>query len=54
MQPVVEGDSYRFEVRTGTPPESAKKGTKSGSSGSAFLCLMSQSPIDFKYLRGRS
>ena len=51
VQPVVEGDSYRFEVRTGTPPESAKKGTKSGGSGSAFLCLMSQSPIDFKYLR---
>ena len=51
VQPVVEGDSYRFEVRTGKPPESAKKGTKSGGSGSAFLCLMSQSPIDFKYLR---
>jgi putative DNA methylase len=49
--PILGGDDYRFEVRAGTPSEAAKNGTKSGGSGSSFLCLMSQTPMDFKYLR---
>ncbi len=50
VQPVVEGDSYRFEVRTGKPPESAKAGT-TASKRAAFICLMSGVPIDYKYIR---
>jgi len=49
--PVVDGDKYHFEVRTGKPTESAKSGTKIAGSGSSFFCLLSKSPIDFNYLR---
>src|SRR5690606_34874525 len=50
VQPVVEGDSYRFEVRTGTPPPEAKAGTTAGKRA-GFTCLLSGSPIDYKYIR---
>lgn len=50
VQPVVEGDSYRFEVRTGRPQESAKAGTTAGKRA-GFTCLMSGSPMDYKYIR---
>ena len=43
VQPVVEGDSYRFEVRTGTPPAEAKNGTKLARAN--FACLLSGTPI---------
>ncbi len=49
VQPVVEGDSYRFTVKVGTPPEEAKKGTKFAKAN--FGCLLSQTPIPGKYLR---
>ncbi|MDD2610197.1 MAG: DUF1156 domain-containing protein [Giesbergeria sp.] len=49
VQPVVQGDSYRFEVRTGKPPESAKNGTKLGR-GANFCCLMSDAPIEPKHI----
>jgi hypothetical protein len=52
VQPVVEGDSYRFEVHTGTPPESAKGGTTAGKRA-AFICLLSGSPIDYNLHPGR-
>ena len=53
IKPAIEGDSYRFEVRTGTPSDlaAARKGTKSGGSGSEFLCMMSGTPMPFAYLR---
>lgn len=50
VQPVVEGDGYRFEVCKGTPPAGAEKGTTAGKRA-AFLCLMSGVPIDYKYIR---
>ena len=50
VQPVIDGDSYHFEVRTGTPPESAKNGTKLGR-GANFRCLMSDAPIEPKYIK---
>ncbi len=50
VQPVVEGDIYRFEVRTGTPPESAVGGTTAGKRA-GFICLLSGSPMDYKYIR---
>jgi len=53
VQPVIEGDGYRFTVRVGKPRDAgaAKRGTKSGSSGSSFLCLISGTPIPFDYIR---
>lgn len=48
VQPVVEGDSYRFEVRVGKPPEGAKEGTKI--SRGAFRCLLSSAPIKYEYI----
>ena len=53
VEPVIEGRGYRFEVKAGPPADRAKtrRGTKSGGSGSPFLCLMSGSPMPFNYLR---
>jgi putative DNA methylase len=50
VQPLVEGDQYRFIVKTGTPPDSAKAGTKEGRGGH-FRCLLSSSPIPVSYIR---
>ena len=54
VEPVLEDGSYRFTVKAGTPPESAKNGTKSGSSGSPFLCRMSGVPMPFDYVRSEA
>ena len=54
VEPVIENGGYRFTVKAGVPPESAKNGTKSGSSGSPFLCLMSGAPMPFEYLRSEA
>lgn len=51
VQPVVEGDSYRFKVRMGIPPEEAKNGTKASGHGANFLCLLSYSPIEGDYIK---
>ncbi len=53
IEPVIEGGEYRFTVKVGKPLETAKtnRGTKSGASGSPFLCLMSAAPMPFEYLR---
>lgn len=52
VEPVIEGNDYRFEVRTvaaghGKPPAGAKGGTKV--SQGAFRCLMSDTPIKYEY-----
>jgi putative DNA methylase len=51
--PAGQAGGYRFTVKVGRPTdaEGAKKGTKSGGSHSAFLCLMSGTPMPFEYLR---
>lgn len=49
VQPVIEGDSYRFTVKMGTPPESAQGGTKL-SRGANFQCLLSDTPIEPKHI----
>jgi putative DNA methylase len=53
VEPAIENGGYRFTVKVGKPKvfEAAKQGTKSGSSGSSFLCLMSGTPMPFEYLR---
>ena len=56
VEPIIEGRDYRFTVKVGKPKdtEAAKRGTKSGSSGSSFLCLMSGTPMTFDYLRSEA
>lgn len=50
VQPVIDGDRYQFTVKMGTPPESAKSGTTAGKRA-GFMCLLSDSPMDYKYIR---
>lgn len=50
VQPVIDGDSYRFTVKIGTPPESVHAGTTAGKRG-GFLCLLSGSPMGYNYIR---
>jgi len=52
VEPVIEGDSYRFTVKTGKPKNAGavKKGTKLGR-GSNFECVMSAAPISGDYIK---
>lgn len=56
VEPVVENAGYRFKTKVGKPTqlETVRNGTKEGSSGSSFLCLMSGAPITFDYLRAEA
>ena len=56
VEPVIEGRGYRFTVNVGNPndAESTRRGTKSGGSGSSFLCLMSGTPMPFDCLRSEA
>ena len=52
VEPVVEGDRYRFEVRVGVPPD--MKATKTGTSAGkrrAFRCLISRVPVSYVHIR---
>ena len=49
VEPIVDGDSYHFKVRTGVMPDAAKDGTKLN--GSNFRCLVSGTPLDAHYIR---
>lgn len=52
IEPVIEGDSYRFTVKVGRAkdPEAAKNGTKLGR-GANFHCLLSRTPIEGDYIK---
>ena len=52
VQPVIERDSYRFEVIAGLPEDldAAKAGTKLGR-GANFRCVMSEIPMEPKYIK---
>ncbi|WP_289048773.1 DUF1156 domain-containing protein [uncultured Psychrobacter sp.] len=50
IQPIVDGDKYRFLVKMGTLPKDAKNGTKVGRGGN-FKCLFSETPIPVKVIR---
>lgn len=52
VDPVIEGDGYRFTVKVGKPKnaEAAKNGTKL-SRGANFQCLMSGTPIAGDYIK---
>ncbi len=51
VEPVIEGDSYRFVAKVGKPKdaESAKNGTKLARAN--FRCVMSGSPISGDYIK---
>lgn len=53
VEPVLDGDSYRFMVKVGSPPEDAKNGTKL-SRGANFRCLLSDTPIESKHIYGEA
>ncbi|PRH81274.1 DUF1156 domain-containing protein [Arenimonas caeni] len=54
VEPVVEGNSYRFEVKVADgkrkPPPSAKAGTTAGKRA-AFICLMSDVAVSYDHIR---
>jgi putative DNA methylase len=52
IEPVVEGDSYRFRVKVGVPADTvkAKRGTKL-SRGANFECVISCAPIAGDYIK---
>lgn len=51
VEPVIEGDSYSFAVRSGTPVKQDTSGTKAGGRGANFLCLLSGTPISGAYIK---
>lgn len=51
VEPVIDGDTYRFTVKVGTPPAGAKEGTKL-TRGANFKCLLSDAPIEPDYIKG--
>lgn len=53
VQPVVEGDGYRFKVKVGMPPEAAKNGTKAEGRGANFRCVLSDTPIGGDYIKAK-
>ena len=52
VEPVIERGEYRFTVKVGLPPPSAKTGTKM-SRGPNFQCLVSGVPINPDYIRSQ-
>jgi len=50
VQPVIEGDKYRFTVKVGKPPVGAKEGTKLAR-GANFRCLMSNIAMEGDYIK---
>jgi putative DNA methylase len=50
LTPVIKGKDYKFTVRLGRPPNSAKKGTKL-SRGANFSCLLTGAPIEPDYVK---
>ena len=49
VQPIIEGDHYRFTVKMGKPPTGAKEGTKLAR-GANFTCLVSKTPIPSEHI----
>jgi putative DNA methylase len=50
VEPVVEGKNYRFEVRTGKPPDKAAVDAGTKNARATFRCLLSASPITGSYI----
>ncbi|MDP0561243.1 MAG: DUF1156 domain-containing protein [Candidatus Endonucleobacter sp. (ex Gigantidas childressi)] len=50
VEPEIENDVYRFKVKSGKPSKGAEAGTTAGKR-KGFVCLMSGTPLDYKYIR---
>jgi putative DNA methylase len=50
IQPIIEGDNYRFEIRFKESNSDAELGTSAGKRA-AFKCLLSGAPITYNYLK---
>ena len=50
IEPIVTGKKYSFKVHTGSYPKEIENGTKAGSKGTNFKCLLSGTPIDSNYI----
>ncbi len=53
VEPVIDGSGYSFKVRFGPLPKEARAGTALGKR-TGFRCLLSNSPVDYKYIRGEA
>jgi putative DNA methylase len=51
VHPVVDGDTYRFQVKVGEIPDEAKKGTKAAR-GPNFRCIISGVPLNGTHIKG--
>lgn len=56
IEPVIHGENYEFHVRIGLPDEieTVKKGTKTTGRTSNFYCILSNTPIDGKYIKAEA
>lgn len=50
VEPIINGKSYEFKVRKGTPPSNMELGTTMGKR-QGFFCVMSDIPIGYDYIR---
>jgi len=53
IEPLIDSDNYSFHVKMGTPPASAKGGTKASGRGANFRCLVSDTVIDGDYIKAQ-
>lgn len=51
LSPIIEGEKYRFAVKSGRIPKDATIGTKAKGRGAAFRCVMSNVAISADYIR---
>jgi len=52
--PIVEGDHYRFTVKSGRPPAEAEEGTKVEGRGANFRCIVSDVAIGGDYIKAEA
>ena len=50
LKPVIDGDTYYFEIKMGKFPKEAKEGTKLAR-GANFKCIISDTPMDGDYVK---
>ena len=50
VEPTIDGDTYKFTIKSGNTPNELQHGTTAGKRA-AFVCLLSGAPIDYEYIR---
>ncbi|XXY51164.1 DUF1156 domain-containing protein [Sorangium sp. So ce269] len=54
VEPLVDGDRYRFVVKIGIPSKNAASGTKAKGHGANFRCVVSNAAIDGDYIKAEA